>query len=29
MLELRSADGAFARLEAWLRGRGFFRPGGE
>ena len=29
MLELRSADGAFERLEEWLRGQGFFRPGGE
>jgi para-aminobenzoate synthetase component 1 len=29
MLELRSADGAFERLEEWLRAQGFFRPGGE
>ena len=29
MLELRSAAGAFAELEDWLRDRGFFRPGGE
>jgi para-aminobenzoate synthetase component 1 len=29
MLELRSADGAFEAVEAWLLERGFFRPGGE
>jgi para-aminobenzoate synthetase component 1 len=29
MLELRSAEGAFARIEDWLRERGFFAPGGE
>ena len=29
MLELHEADGAFARLEEWLRGQGFFAPGGE
>ena len=29
MLELRSAKGAFAEIEAWLRERGFFAPGGE
>ena len=29
MLELRSADGAFERVEAYLRERGFFSPGGE
>ena len=29
MLELRSPDGAFERIEAYLRDRGFFRPGGE
>lgn len=29
LLELREAEGAFARIEAWLRDRGFFRPGGE
>jgi para-aminobenzoate synthetase component 1 len=28
-LELFEPDGAFARIEAWLRERGFFRPGGE
>jgi para-aminobenzoate synthetase component 1 len=28
-LELRSADGAFRAVEAWLRERGFFAPGGE
>lgn len=28
-LELHEADGAFERLEAWLRERGFFAPGGE
>jgi len=28
-LELREPDGAFRRLEAWLRERGFFGPGGE
>jgi para-aminobenzoate synthetase component 1 len=29
MLELHEAEGAFERIEAWLRGRGFFAPGGE
>ena len=29
MLELRSAPGAFAQIEAWLRSHGFFAPGGE
>ena len=29
MLELHEADGAFSRLEEWLRGQGFFAPGGE
>ena len=29
MLELREADGAFARIESWLAERGFFGPGGE
>ena len=29
MLEVREADGAFSRLESWLRDRGFFAPGGE
>ena len=28
VLELREADGAFERLEEWLRARGFFAPGG-
>lgn len=28
-LELHEADGAFERLEAWLRERGFFAPDGE
>jgi para-aminobenzoate synthetase component 1 len=28
-LELREAEGAFGRVEAWLRERGFFAPGGE
>jgi para-aminobenzoate synthetase component 1 len=28
VLELRSPDGAFERIEAYLRDRGFFRPGG-
>ena len=28
-LELRDPDGAFDRLEEWLRERGFFVPGGE
>jgi para-aminobenzoate synthetase component 1 len=28
-LELREPDGAFRRLETWLRERGFFAPGGE
>ncbi len=29
MLELRSPDGAFERIEEYLRERGFFAPGGE
>ena len=29
MLEVRSAEGAFATIEGWLRERGFFAPGGE
>jgi len=29
VLELREPDGAFERIEAWLRARGFFAPGGE
>ena len=29
MLELREAEGAFARIESWLRARGFFAPDGE
>ncbi len=29
MLELREPEGAFRRLEDWLRGHGFFQPGGE
>ena len=29
MLELCEAEGAFARIESWLRERGFFAPGGE
>ena len=29
LLEVRDAEHAFARLEAWLRDRGFFVPGGE
>jgi para-aminobenzoate synthetase component 1 len=29
VLELREAEGAFERLEEWLRGHGFFAPGGE
>jgi para-aminobenzoate synthetase component 1 len=29
MLELHSSDGAFDRIEAYLRERGFFAPGGE
>ena len=29
MLELSSPEGAFERIEAWLRERGFFAPGGE
>jgi para-aminobenzoate synthetase component 1 len=28
-LELRDPDNAFRRIEAWLRHRGFFAPGGE
>jgi para-aminobenzoate synthetase component 1 len=29
MLELRAAESAYARIEEWLRDRGFFAPGGE
>jgi para-aminobenzoate synthetase component 1 len=29
VLELGVAEGAFARIESWLRHRGFFAPGGE
>ena len=29
VLELHEPDGAFERLEDWLRGKGFFAPGGE
>jgi para-aminobenzoate synthetase component 1 len=29
VLELHSPDGALQRIEAWLRERGFFAPGGE
>jgi para-aminobenzoate synthetase component 1 len=29
MLELWSAEGAFEEIERWLRGQGFFQPGGE
>jgi para-aminobenzoate synthetase component 1 len=29
VLELHSADGAFEQIEAYLRARGFFAPGGE
>ena len=29
MLEVGEAEGAFARIESWLRERGFFAPGGE
>ena len=29
MLELYEPDGAFERIETWLRERGFFAPGGE
>jgi para-aminobenzoate synthetase component 1 len=29
VLELREAEGAFRRIEGWLRERGFFAPGGE
>src|SRR2546426_3931574 len=29
VLELRTSAGAFERIEAWLRERGFFAPGGE
>jgi para-aminobenzoate synthetase component I len=28
-LELRDPDGSFPRIEAWLRERGFFEPGGD
>jgi para-aminobenzoate synthetase component 1 len=29
MLELHEPDGAFERIESWLREKGFFAPGGE
>jgi para-aminobenzoate synthetase component 1 len=29
LLEVHEADGAFERIERWLRDRGFFGPGGE
>ncbi len=29
MLELHEPDGAFERIESWLRDKGFFAPGGE
>jgi para-aminobenzoate synthetase component 1 len=29
MLELHEPEGAFERIDSWLRERGFFRPGGE
>ncbi len=29
MLEIHEPEGAFGRLEEWLREQGFFRPGGE
>jgi para-aminobenzoate synthetase component 1 len=29
MLEIHEPEGAFETLEEWLRGQGFFRPGGE
>jgi para-aminobenzoate synthetase component 1 len=29
LLEIRDPDGAFPRLEEWLRAHGFFAPGGE
>ena len=29
MLELHEAEAAFETIEAWLRERGFFTPGGE
>lgn len=29
MLQVHEADGALERIEAWLRDRGFFAPGGE
>ena len=28
-IEIHEADGALERIEAWLRERGFFAPGGE
>ena len=28
-LEIHEADGALEQLERWLRGQGFFAPGGE
>ena len=29
LLELREPEAAFSRIEEWLRGHGFFEPGGE
>ncbi|HEX6724390.1 MAG TPA: chorismate-binding protein, partial [Gaiella sp.] len=29
LLEIHEAEGAFERIEGWLRDRGFFAPGGE
>jgi para-aminobenzoate synthetase component I len=29
VLEIHEADGAFGRIESWLRAQGFFVPGGE
>src|SRR4029079_1643440 len=29
LLEVHEAEGAFERIEGWLRDRGFFLPGGE
>jgi para-aminobenzoate synthetase component 1 len=29
LLEIREPEGAFERIEAWLRERGFFRPGAD
>ena len=28
-IEIHEAEGAFERIEGWLRERGFFAPGGE